>query len=247
MVKRLFHLLILGLMIYSWVGFVDSGDKIEKLEAQLTQVLDEDDPEEIAPELDSKIEAAKGERIFMGLLLTVFSCGVVGIFTALYVIPFIAQRATHAIYDSGELVEEDQMRKAHSLLAQGEYEDALQAFRDAAEEDPTNRVPWVEMAKIQRVNLQAPAEAANVLREALEAHEWAQDDAAFLLFRLAEIHDEDLEDRPAGRAIMQQVIDTFPESRHSANASHKLHDWDREDEEQAFIDQQGPGPGGSAL
>lgn len=246
MVKRLFHLLILVLMIFSWKGFVDSKNKIERLETELSRTLEEGEEDEVS-KLESKIEAAEGERLFMGLLLTVFSCGVVGIFIGLYAIPFLAQRATHAIYDSGELAEQDKMREAHSLLAQGEYEEAMESFRKAAEEDPTNRLPWVEMAKIQRSHLENPTEAANILRQALEAHEWAEDDAAFLLFRLAEIHDEDLEDRPSGRAIMQQVIDTFPESRHSANASHKLHEWDREDEEQAFIDQQGSGPGGPAL
>ena len=52
---------------------------------------------------------------------------------------------------------------------------------------------------------------------------------------------EDLEDGATSCGILQQVIDTFPETRHSANATHKLHEWQREDEEKAFMN----GPGGN--
>jgi outer membrane protein assembly factor BamD (BamD/ComL family) len=34
-----------------------------------------------------------------------------------------------------------------------------------------------------------------------------------------------MDDRMSAGTIMQQVIDQFPESRHSANARHKLREW----------------------
>jgi TolA-binding protein len=45
------------------------------------------------------------------------------------------------------------------------------------------------------------------------------------MFRLAEIYDANLEDRMSAASILQQVIEQFPESRHSANARHKLREW----------------------
>jgi TolA-binding protein len=59
----------------------------------------------------------------------------------------------------------------------------------------------------------------------LESQEWQINDAAYLLFRLAELYEQDRHDRTTAAAIMQQVISEFPETRHSANARHKLHEW----------------------
>ena len=50
-------------------------------------------------------------------------------------------------------------------------------------------------------------------------------DAAYFMFRLAELYDEDAHDRDSAVSILNQVMEQFPESRHSANARHKLHEW----------------------
>ena len=235
--KHLFHLALLALTLFFWKGFADKGGQIEELQTQLEKVEDLGDPKDEAEGIKGKVTSVEGERLMLGMLLTIFSCVVAGIFVWAYLLPYIAQRATHAIYDSGEVLEKDKMREAHSWLAQGEYEAAMEAFRKVADEDPLNRLPWVEMTKIHRHNLHDANAAIEVLREALESHEWPEDDAAFLMFRMAETYDEDLQDRVTGRAIMQQIIDSFPESRHSANATHKLHEWHREDEEKALMGQ----------
>lgn len=242
----MFHAILLALTLFFWKGFVDSGKEMEEIKGRLEVVENNGDPKDEAEGIEDELRGVEGERLLMGMLLTIGTCLVGGVFAWAYLLPFLAQRATGALYDSGELLEKDSLREAHSMLAQGEYEEAFKAFRKAADEDPTNRLPWVEMAKVQRTNLHDPQAAVNVLREALEAHAWEPDDAAFLLFRIAEIYDEDLADRASGRIIMQQVIDAFPESRHSANATHKLHDWDREDEEKALMDHlHGKDPGGN--
>lgn len=117
------------------------------------------------------------------------------------------------------------MHDARAKLAQGDLEGAIAAFRDAQAADPLNRIPVVEIAKIQREQLGDPAGAVQTLREAIEGQEWQPNDAAFLMFRLAEVYDESLGDRTSAASIMQQVVDQFPETRHSANARHKLHEW----------------------
>ncbi|QTN32877.1 tetratricopeptide repeat protein [Akkermansiaceae bacterium] len=86
-------------------------------------------------------------------------------------------------------------------------------------------MPYVEIAKIQKVHLEDPAAAITTLREAIEGQEWEEKDAAFLMFRLAELYDEDAGDRESAVAIMEQVMEQFPETRHSANARTKLHEW----------------------
>lgn len=231
--KRLFHLLLVVLAAICWMAFMEKGREVEKLQADLSELYEVGAEDSKVIAMEDEINGAKGERIFTGLLLTILTAGVIGIFIVVYLLPFFAQKVTHAVYDSGEMVEKDKMREAHSLVAQGEYERAIDAFKRVADEDPLNRLPWVEISKVYRHHLHQSQQAADTLREALESHEWQVGDAAFLMFRIAEIHDEDLENRPTARLIMQQVIDDFPETRHSANAAHKLRDWDHEEEEAA--------------
>ncbi len=249
--KRLILLLLLCVAVVSWMAFVQQGKEIAALDKQLAEAHEQAvDQQQIKSEeriktVERELEGKRAYRIVLGLVLTVMTAGVLGMVLVLYLLPMFAQKLTHAVYDSGELLEKDLMREAHSLLAQGEYELAIDAFKKVAAEDPYNRLPWVEIAKVYRVHLHDPATALNTLRAALESQDWQVEDAAYLMFRIAELYDEDFSDRVTATGIMQQVIETFPETRHSANAAHKLRDWEAEAqaaakhaEEQAFIERQ---------
>ena len=170
-------------------------------------------------------EIASLTKIFTGILLAFLSAGLVGIVFVIHVLPAIAHRVTHAVYDSAEMVEQDPMHDARAKVAQGDWEGAIEAFRAAAAADPLNRLPYVEIAKIQLDQLEDAPAAVHTLRQAIEGQEWQENDAAYLMFRLAEIYDSKMDDRMSAGTIMQQVIDQFPESRHSANARHKLREW----------------------
>lgn len=252
--KRLFLLLLLCGAVISWMAFVKQGREIMALDKQLTEAYELAEDQERIKTVEHEIEGKRAMRIFTGLLLTFLTAGIVGLVLVVYLLPLFAQKLTHAVYDSGELLEKDLMREAHSLLAQGEYELAIEAFKKVASEDPYNRLPWVEIAKVYRVNLHDPTTALSTLREALESKDWPVDDAAYLMFRIAELYDEDFDDRATATGIMHQVVEEFPETRHSANAAHKLREWEAEEqaaarlaEEQAFMDsQQASGDDGDA-
>jgi tetratricopeptide (TPR) repeat protein len=173
----------------------------------------------------SEEELKQGDKVFNGMLMAFLTAGYIGVVFVVYILPVLAHKFSHAVYDSGEMVEKDVMHDARALYAQGDYEGAIEAYRAAAKADPNNRMPWVEIAKIQRENLEDPDAAIETLRHVLEHYAWPERDAAFFLFRLAEIYDHDKEDRASAAAILQQVMEQFPETRHSANARHKLHDW----------------------
>lgn len=246
--KWVFYAVLLFLAASSWMSFSGKGREMEKMREQITQLEEQGDPEEEIPALEGKISSLDGDRTFSGILLTFVTAGIVGIFVVVYLLPFFAHRVTHAVYDSGEMVEKDVMSEARSLMAQGDYEGAVEAYKRAAEADPLNRLPWVEIAKIYKDHLDDPASAIQTFRNALESQEWQVNDAAFFCFRLAEMYDEHEGNRASARAIMQQVIDEFPNTRHSANAKHKLHEWDLEDgdsararEEAAFLARQSGG------
>ena len=231
--KWMIAFLLAAMLLGSWYFYYNSANEVSRFDQELAaeqQKLDQGD--EADYDVEAQIAAMKaerdtkaGERTFKGILLTFLSAGFLGVLFVSFVLPVIAHKFTHAIYDSGERVERDPMHDAHSLLAQGNYIAAIDAFKEAAKADPLNRLPWVEIAKIQRTHLKDSDAAILTLRSALEGQEWQMNDAAYLLFRLAELYDEDREDRTTAAAIMMQVMEEFPETRHSANARHRMHEW----------------------
>ena len=224
--KSFIGLAVLTILVAgSWFLFYQTGNDMRELQDQIEEARNIGDPEEEMPELRSKLSGVEGQRIFNGILLAFLSAGLVGIVFVTQLLPIFAHKLTHAVYDSGEEVEADPFHDARVLMAQGEWDGAIESFKIASEQDPYNRMPWVEIAKIQKIYLEDPAAAVETLREAVEGHDWEINDAAFLMFRLSELYDEDIEDRAAAVTIMEQVIEQFPESRHSANARTKLHEW----------------------
>ena len=224
------YLVLAALVAGSWMMFSRTGREMADLTMQIDAIEAKGDLDGKAAEMKTLLQSKEGERTIEGILLTFLSAGLFGIFFVVYALPFFAQRATHAVFDSGEMVEKDVMHDARSLMAQGDYEGAIEAFKQAAAADPLNRLPWVEIAKIQKTNLGDPAAAIQTIRHALESQEWEINDAAYFLFRLAELYDEVEGNRATAVAIMNQVIEQFPGTRHSANASHKLHEWSVADE-----------------
>ncbi len=226
--KWVLYVVFGALIALGWVLFMKQGeDRIAELEREISQIeeLGYQDQMERIPSMRDEIENIGSGKTLKGILMAILTAGLVGIVFVIDILPTLAHKFTHAVYDSGEEVEQDPMHDARALLAQGEYEEAIAAFRDAAASDPLNRLPYVEISKIQRDYLRDPEAAVETLRTAIEGQEWGVSDAAFLMFRLAEVYDANLEDRSSAAAIMQQVVDQFPETRHSANARHKLHEW----------------------
>ncbi len=227
MMKYIAYLVFLALIGGVWMIYAGKVKEAERIEEEIKELIAEGTraADEKIPELRSEKQQIEAVQTFNGILLAFLSAGVVGIFFVFQVLPSIAHRFTHAVYDSAEMLETDPMHDARALFAQGEYDAAIEAFKEACDADPLNRLPWVEMAKIQRDNLKDPVAAVATLREAVENHEWGTNDAAYFMFRLAELYDEDLENRDTAVEILEQVRETFPETRHAANARHKLHEW----------------------
>lgn len=228
--KVIVHIFFIVLLVGGWTWFIiekkkQAGEWGGKQPVQEQVEGGNTEGNNDKPERLSQGEAEYGESVLNGMLLSFLTAGYLGVVFVVYLLPALAHKFTHAVYDSGEMVETDVMHDARALVAQGDYENAIEAFKDAAKADPTNRLPWVEIVKIQRENLENPDAAIETLLHVLEHHVWSERDASYFLFRLAELYDQDKEDRMSAAAIMQQVIEQFPETRHSANARHKLHEW----------------------
>tara|TARA_B100000519_G_scaffold201545_1_gene217391 strand:- start:1365 stop:2081 length:717 start_codon:yes stop_codon:yes gene_type:complete len=163
-----------------------------------------------------------GSKVMVGIGLLFAVAGYSAIVFVAFVLPSAVNRFTHMFYGAAEELEEDPMHDARAFFAQGDFVGAIEAYRAVAAEQPENRFPWVEIAKIQHDNLEDPDAAIATLRDALESHEWKVNDAAFFMFRLAELYEEDKAELTQSIGILHQVVSLFPETRHSANATHRL-------------------------
>ncbi|MGC4015404.1 MAG: tetratricopeptide repeat protein [Luteolibacter sp.] len=223
--KWVIYLVLAVLVAGGWMYHFQPSSEVQALQKKIEQANATNEDIDEVPKWQDEIEAKASENKFSGMMWAFLTAGLVGVIVVVEVLPAIAHRFTHAVYDSGEEVEVDVMHDARSKVAQGDYHGAIEAFRQAAAAEPMNRLPWVEIAKIQRENLDDPTAAIQTFRTALEGQEWELNDAAYLLFRLAELYDEDAQDRTTAASILNQVMEQFPNTRHSANARHRLHEW----------------------
>jgi tetratricopeptide (TPR) repeat protein len=171
-----------------------------------------------------QVENERWRMVYMTILFVVGGLAV-GLFTAFFLMPLASERIARFFYDSPEEVEPDAGSHARALVAQGEYEEAMGAYLDLARAEPDNRLPVVEAMRLAREKLAQPEAAAAIIREAMARRAWPEDDEAYFLFRLVEITDDDLGRRDEAVALLRRVISRFPETRHSANARHKLREW----------------------
>ena len=217
---------ILALLVGgSWFKFSKSGDKIERLEAEAKALYDTGDREEKVPAMRDEISGIESQRVFNGILLVFLTAGLLGILFVVYILPILGDKVSESLYGSTEELERDVAHDARVKMAQGDWDGAIVAFREVAVADPENRVPWVEIAKVQREKLEDPQGALNTLKEGLESHTWPEDDISFLMFRMVEVYEEDFEDKESAAVILRQVMEALPETRHAANARNKLMSW----------------------
>lgn len=141
-----------------------------------------------------------------------------------YLIPWIGDTLGTFFFSSGEQVVMDDSMKAVAKLAQGDYQGAITEYEKISKEKPDDSFPVAEIAKIYSDKMGDPQRALSFLQERLEAKAWEEDSAAFLMFRMVDIHADKLKDYQAAHDLLEQVIANFPNTRHSANAHHKLNE-----------------------
>jgi tetratricopeptide (TPR) repeat protein len=164
----------------------------------------------------------------MAKLLFFLTLGAVGgLWAVKYFIPWLGDAVGSFIYSSSEPAPLDESMRATAKLAQGDYEGAIAAFEEQLRRQPGDPHPVSEIAKIHSDRLHDPEAAVAVLQQQLKLGHWVADDAAFLLFRLAEVHAEKRRDFAAARQVLEHVEAQFPNTRHSANAHHRRHELDQ--------------------
>jgi outer membrane protein assembly factor BamD (BamD/ComL family) len=148
----------------------------------------------------------------------------VAVFCAMFFLPVLGEWIGNLFYSAPEEVEPDKYGVAASKLAQGDYKGAINSYIAISKEDPDTRFPHVEVAKIQQEHLHDPEAAIRTIQNALDSKDWPENDAAYFMFRLADLYQNERGDVETAKGILSRVIETYPETRHSANARHKLNE-----------------------
>ncbi len=164
------------------------------------------------------MQASDGMKLVGFILLG----GIGGMLAVKYLLPWIGDAIGEGMYSSGEQIEQDGLMKAAACISQGDYAGALDHYQKMMHEKPEDPFPAAEMAKVHAERLGDPHMAIQVLTNHLQSREWSVDDAAFLLFRVVEVQTNHLHDFAAARSTLEQVIAGYPNTRHSANAHHKI-------------------------
>jgi tetratricopeptide (TPR) repeat protein len=163
-------------------------------------------------------EAGDGTKLVMVIVLGLVG----GLLAVKYIIPMLGDAMSEAVFSSGEKVEQDEMTKAAAKIAQGDYQGAIEHYEKMLQDKPDDPFPVAEIAKIHAERLRNPQAALKALEEHLQSKDWPVDDAAFIMFRIADVHLTHRHDYEAARDMLEQVSSNFPNTRHSANAHHRM-------------------------
>jgi tetratricopeptide (TPR) repeat protein len=167
-------------------------------------------------------ESVKDGSDGVKLVFVILMGGLGGILMVKFFIPWLGDLMGEAVFSSGEEVEQDSMTKAAACIAQGDYKGAIEHYEKMLEDKPDDPFPVAEIAKVNAERLHNPQAALQALEEHLQSKDWPVDDAAFIMFRIADVHLMHRHDFEAARDMLEQVIGNFPNTRHSANAHHKM-------------------------
>ena len=168
-------------------------------------------------------DMAKVTLYFGGVVLI---GGLAGILVVTVVMPTVGDAIGNLFFSPNRRIEKNPHADAMSAIARGDYEAAVAGYLQAFEADPHDTLALSEMAKIECEHLGNHEAASDVLEQALQ-REWTPEDAAFLTSRLVEVYWKYQHKAREARALLMQIIESMPDTKHSANAQHKLQEIER--------------------
>jgi tetratricopeptide (TPR) repeat protein len=166
------------------------------------------------------IDPSKVVMLFAGFILIGGSAAII---VVVMVMPAIGDAVGNFFFQPNQEIEKDPHASAQAALARGDYAGAVEEYRQMIINDPGDTLSYSELAKISCEHLDDAAGAQAILEEALQ-REWSPDDAAFLSARLVDVYWKFQHDARSARALLLQIIETMPATRHAANAEHRLKD-----------------------
>ncbi len=150
----------------------------------------------------------------------------VGVVIAATILPDLGERIGAFFYDSGEKLEHDPHKDAVALVNQGDYVAAIHAYKKIVEKNPEDLHALSEVVRIQCEKLELFDDAVEYLEGHLSG-DMEPERYAFLAERLVDVHWLYRKDAQSAIPLLQQIIESLPETKYAANAYHRIHDIER--------------------
>jgi|ERR1700677_70530 len=178
-------------------------------------------------QVQAREKAGGDETVIIVLFLAIiFLAIVIGGVVALAVVPAIGETIGNFFFNPNQEIEKNPHSNAMAKIAQGDYEGAIEAYKKNVEEDPEDMHALSEVIHIYCDKLHDHDSAERYLEEALK-NEWPPEQGAFLASRLVDVYWNHRHDAERARHVLMQIAETMPNTKHAANAVHRLHEIDR--------------------
>lgn len=174
-----------------------------------------------------QMETSDPSRLVISFAALIVIALFLAVILGVVLVPAIGEWAGGFIFSPNEEIEKDPHSGAIAKMAQGDYPGAVAEYLALFEHDPNDTSSLSEAVRILCDKMHDPATAASLLGEALQK-DWPHEQLAFLVNRLVDVSWNYQADADQARALLRQIIETLPDTRYSANATHRLHEIDRD-------------------
>jgi len=160
--------------------------------------------------------------------------GVTAVVTCVALLPVAGEFLGNFIFTPNQKMERSPHADALAKLAAGDFEGAIEEYKDVFDGDPQDTHAASEIVRLYCEKLNEPDKASDFLVEALSYSERTPEEIAFLSQRSVDVCWNYQRDGIRARAILIKIAEDMPETREAANALHRLQEIDRAINEQAY-------------
>lgn len=171
-------------------------------------------------------EMVDGTKVMLVFLALIILAVVVGALVATTIVPQIGETIGNFFFNPNEEIEKQPHTDAVAKLAQGDYEGAIDEFKKCLADNPDDMHAASEIVHIYCDKLVDIDAAEAFLEEALQK-EWPPEQGAFLASRMVDIYWNYRHDAMRAKHVLAQIAETMPDTKHAANAVHRMHEIDR--------------------
>jgi tetratricopeptide (TPR) repeat protein len=165
-------------------------------------------------------------KVIVLFLAIIFLAIVIGGIVAIAIIPAIGETVGNFFFNPNQQIEKSPHSDALAKIAQGDYEGAIGEYRKNLAENPDDMHALSEIIHLYCDKLHDHDAAEQFLEESLK-NEWPPEQGAFLASRLVDVYWNHKHDAARARHVLMQIAETMPDTKHAANAVHRLHEIDR--------------------
>jgi len=150
---------------------------------------------------------------------------ILGAITALSLLPALGDAFSGLFYGQNVEIEKDPHSSALSKIATGDLEGAIEEYLSIYQANPSDTMALSEAVHIYCDRLHDYAAAATLLENVLQ-NELPMEESAFICNRLVDVYWAYQHDAISARRLLIQVAESMPDTKHAANALHRLQQLD---------------------